>query len=86
MLSMLASDMRFPSTCILSRKHDTWGETNRPVFRPPNWRDRAILNATDPCSDLPTERQSKEKGVVVVVVGVTVVVVVTGGTRTDISG
>ena len=48
--SMLASDIKTPSTCTLSRKHDTCGETNSPVLKPPSWRDRAILSATEPCA------------------------------------
>lgn len=46
---MLASEIKTPSTWTLSRKHDTCGDTNRPVLKPPSWRDRAILRATDPC-------------------------------------
>lgn len=44
-----SSDINSPLTCILSRKQDTCGETNRPVFFPPNCSDFAILKATEPC-------------------------------------
>lgn len=61
-LSMLASEINAPSTCTLSRKHDTWGDTNSPVFRPPSWRDRAILSATDPCSRAGSAHRTRAYG------------------------
>lgn len=54
---MLASEIKTPSTWTLSRKQDTWGDTNSPVLQPPSWRDRAILSATEPCVRDRTDRR-----------------------------